>query len=67
MEHNGNVKSFHCTFECCYTAVDNVILEQQEVLSYCLQLTVDNYSHIVLCQQNEKYIGREKKSKLQME
>ena len=25
------------------------------------------YSHIVLCQLNEKYIGREKKSKLQLE
>ena len=67
MEHNVNAKSFHCTFKSCYTAVDNVIIELLEMLCYCLQLAVDNCSHIVLCQQNEKYIGREKKSKLQLE
>ena len=49
MKQNVNVKSFHCTFESCYTAVDNVILEQQEVLCCCLQLTVDNYIVMLCC------------------
>ena len=35
-------------------AVDNVMFEQLEILCYCLQLTVDNYGHIVLCQKNVK-------------
>ena len=37
------------------------------MLYYCHQLNVDNYSHIVLCQQNEKYIAREYKSLIQLE
>ena len=69
MEHNVNVKSnlFIAHLNPVICSRQYVILEQLEMLCYCLQLAVDNYSHIVLCQQNEKNIGREKKSKLQLE
>ena len=51
MKQNVNVKyiPFHCTFESCYTAVDNVIIEQLEMLSYCPQLAVDNSIVILSC------------------
>ena len=40
---------FNCTFESYYTAVDSVIFEQLEVMSYCPQLTVDNSIVILSC------------------